>query len=70
LLHLSSGHAKVHIAFVGRATAIAASLRSRAVVSVVALRFERAFAIDALVFWIGEADSAYVVVLSHSLHSV
>ncbi len=25
-----------------------------------ALRFESAFAIDALVFWIGEADSAYV----------
>ena len=36
------------------------SLHSRAVVSVVALRFERAFAIGALVFWTLEALSAFV----------
>jgi hypothetical protein len=36
-------------AFVGRAAAFAASLPSRAVASVVALRFERAFAVGALV---------------------
>ena len=33
---------------------------SRAVVSVVALRFERSFAIAALVFWTREAQSAFV----------
>ena len=33
---------------------------SRAVVSVVALRFERAFAIGALVFWTRETQSAFV----------
>ena len=33
---------------------------SRAVVSVVALRFERSFAIAALVFWTREAHSAFV----------
>jgi hypothetical protein len=36
-------------------------LHSRAVVSVVALRFERALAIGALVFWTREAQSAFVV---------
>ena len=36
------------------------SLHSRAVVSVVALRLERAFAIDALVFWTRNAQSAFV----------
>ena len=36
------------------------SLHSRAVVSVVALRFERSFAIAALVFWTREAHSAFV----------
>jgi hypothetical protein len=36
------------------------SLHSRAVVSVVALRLERAFAIGALVLWTREAQSAFV----------
>ena len=36
------------------------SLHSRAVVSVVAPRFECAFAIGALVFWTREAQSAFV----------
>ena len=35
-------------------------IHSRAVVSVVALRFERSFAIAALVFWTREAHSAFV----------
>ena len=35
-------------------------VHSRAVVSVVALRFERAFAIGALVFWTRETQSAFV----------
>ena len=35
-------------------------IHSRAVVSVVALRFERSFAIAALVFWTREAQSAFV----------
>ncbi len=38
-------------AFVGRAAAFAAPLHSRAIILVVALRLERALAIDALVFW-------------------
>ena len=36
------------------------SLHSRAVVLVVALRLERALAIDALVFWTRNAQSAFV----------
>ena len=44
----------------GRAAAFAASLHSRANVAVVALRFERAFAIGALVFRTREAHSAFV----------
>ena len=39
---------------------IARGFRSRAVASVVALRFESAFAIGALVFWTREAQSAFV----------
>ena len=48
------------------------SLHSRAVVSVVALRFERAFAIGALVFRTREAHSAFVTraaAFAASLHS-
>ncbi len=51
---------KAHIAVVGRATAIAASLHSRAVVSLWPLGSRVSFAVDVLVSWIGEADSAYV----------
>ena len=47
-------------AFVGRAGAFAASVHSRAIVSVVALRLERAFAIGALVFRTRDARSAFV----------
>jgi hypothetical protein len=43
LLHLCSGHAKLKAqAFVGCAAAFAAALHSRAIISVVALRLERA----------------------------
>ena len=48
------------------------SLHSRAVVSVVALWFERAFAIGALVLWTREAQSAFVgraAAFGASLHS-
>ena len=47
-------------------------IHSRAVVSVVALRFERAFAIGALVFWTREAESAFVsraAAFAASMHS-
>ncbi len=47
-------------AVVGRAATFAASLHSRAIVSVVALRLERAFAIGALVFRTRDAQSAFV----------
>ena len=47
-------------------------LHSRAVVSVMALRFERALAVAALVLWAGEAHSAFVgraAAFAASLHS-
>ena len=44
----------------GRAAAFAAPLHSRAIILVVALRLERALAIDALVFWTRNAQSAFV----------
>ena len=47
-------------ALVGRATAFAAFLHSRAIVSVVALWLERALAISALVLRTREAQSAFV----------
>ena len=47
-------------AFVGCAAAFAAPLHSRAIVSVVALRLERALAIAALVFRTRDAQSAFV----------
>ena len=47
-------------AFVGRATAFAASLHSRTIVSVAALQLERAFAIAALVLRTREAHRAFV----------
>ena len=47
-------------AFVGRATAFAASLHSRTIVSVAALQLERAFAIAALVLRTREAQSAFL----------
>ena len=47
-------------AFVGRAAAFAAFLHSRAIVSVVTFRLERALAISALGFSTGEALSAFV----------
>ena len=44
----------------GRAATFVASLHSRTIVSVVALRLERALAIGALVFRTGEAFGAFV----------
>ncbi len=51
---------EAHSAFVRLAAAFAASLHSRAVVSVVTLRFERAFAVGALVLRTREAHRAFV----------
>ena len=70
--HMRSWTNGAFVRAVARFAALVAyrGFHSRAVVSAVALRFERALAISALVFRTPDARSTFVVVLPHSLHSV